>query len=218
MEWALQAQQVSEEKWVEFGTYQLQGEAQYWWQGTRRILQPDRAMVPWEVFRTEFYKKYFPSSARNAKELELLQLKQGQMTIEEYTNRVFSELVNKSRVDKECLRKVALDKGDHRASVRGDQGRNFAPRGQDFKRGGNIPQQHQGQNNFRRFNNNNNQGRGYGKQAQFLQDDLTCRRCRRYHPNTPFRASWDVCYYCGRAGHMSWNCLEKKSQEARRAL
>ena len=29
MERALQAQQVPEEQWVEFGTYQLQGEAQY---------------------------------------------------------------------------------------------------------------------------------------------------------------------------------------------
>ena len=150
MERALQAQQVPEEQWVEFGTYQLQGEAQYWWQGTRRILQPDGAAIPWEVFRTEFYKKYFPNSARNAKELELMQLKQGQMTVAEYTSkfeelcrfsricqgapedfaewkcikyegglrsdilsfvapmeiRVFSELVNKSRVAEDCVRKA----------------------------------------------------------------------------------------------------------------
>ncbi|XP_016165200.1 uncharacterized protein LOC107607813 [Arachis ipaensis] len=43
MEWALQAQQVPGEQWVEFATCQLQGEAQYWWQGTWRILQPDGA-------------------------------------------------------------------------------------------------------------------------------------------------------------------------------
>ncbi|XP_072072084.1 uncharacterized protein [Arachis hypogaea] len=97
MERALQAQQVPEEQWVEFGTYQLQGEAQYWWQGTRRILQPDGAAIPWEVFRTEFYKKYFPNSARNAKELELMQLKQGQMTIAEYTSK-FEELCHFSRI------------------------------------------------------------------------------------------------------------------------
>ncbi|XP_015965316.1 uncharacterized protein LOC107489049 [Arachis duranensis] len=115
----------------------------------------------------------------------------------------FSKLVNKTRVAEECLRKAALDKSDHQSSVREDHGRNFVPRGQDFKRGGNTPQQHQGQSSFRRFNNNNNQGKGRGKQAQFLQDDLTCRRCGRYHPNTPCRADWDVCYYYGRAGNMS---------------
>ncbi|QHN86992.1 Retrotransposon protein, putative, Ty3-gypsy subclass [Arachis hypogaea] len=37
IERALQAQQVPDEQWVEFGTYQLHGEAQHWWQGMRRI-------------------------------------------------------------------------------------------------------------------------------------------------------------------------------------
>ncbi|XP_072053695.1 uncharacterized protein [Arachis hypogaea] len=94
---ALQAQQVPEEQWVGFGTYLLQGEAQHWWQGVRRILQPDGVVISWELFREEFYKKYFPSSARNAKELELLQMKQGQMTITEYTSR-FEELCRFSRI------------------------------------------------------------------------------------------------------------------------
>ncbi|XP_025674896.1 uncharacterized protein [Arachis hypogaea] len=79
---ALQAQQFPEEQWIEFGTYQLQ----------------------------EFYKKYFSNSIRNAKELELLQLKQGQMTATEYTSRVFSELVNKSRAVEECVKKAAAEK------------------------------------------------------------------------------------------------------------
>ncbi|XP_057761073.1 uncharacterized protein LOC130981497 [Arachis stenosperma] len=224
MERALQAQQVPEEQWLKFGTYQLQ--------------------------------------ARNAKELELMQLKQGQMTVAEYTSRfeelcrfsricqgapddfaewkcikyegglrsdilsfvapmeirVFSELVNKSRVAEDCLRKATSDKSDQRIFVRRDQGRNFAPRGQDFKRGGYTPQPHLGQNNFQRFSNNNSQGRGKGKQAQTPPNDLTCRRCGKYHPNTPCRAGLGVCYYCGEAGHLSWNCPEKKkNQEAGKA-
>ncbi|XP_016199825.1 uncharacterized protein LOC107640837 [Arachis ipaensis] len=93
----LKAQHVPEEQWVEFETYQLQGEAQHWWQGVRCILQPDGVVISWELFREEFYKKYFPSSPRNAKELELLQLKQGQMTITEYTSR-FEELCRFSRI------------------------------------------------------------------------------------------------------------------------
>ncbi|XP_057760351.1 uncharacterized protein LOC130980717 [Arachis stenosperma] len=213
----------------------------------RHILQPNGVVISSELFREEFYKKYFPISVRNGKELELLQLKQGQMTVTEYTSkfeelcrfsricqgapedfagwkcikyegglrgdiqsfvapmeiRTFSKLVNKTRVAEECLRKAALDKSDHQSSIREDHGRNLVPRGQDFKRGGNTPQQHQGQSSFWRFNNNNNQGKERGKQAQFPQDDLTCRRCGRYHPNTPCRADWDVCYYCGRAGNMS---------------
>ncbi|XP_057730139.1 uncharacterized protein LOC130945438 [Arachis stenosperma] len=187
-EWALQVQQVPEDQCVEFATYQLMGEALYWWQETRHLLQQDNVAIPWDVFQSEFYKKYFPNSVRTAKELELLQLKQGPMSVAEYTSRfeklcgmrsdilsivgpmeirVFSELVNKSRVNKDCARKAALDKGDHRAFVRRDLGRNFAPRGQNFKRGNYVPLQ-LGQNNFRRFNNNNNQGRGKGKQIRIL--------------------------------------------------
>ncbi|XP_057734158.1 uncharacterized protein LOC130949463 [Arachis stenosperma] len=188
MERAMQAQQVPEEQWVEFRTYQLQGEAQYWWQKTRRILQPDGVVIPWEVFRTKFYTKYFPDSLRNAKELELMQLKQGQMTVTEYTSRfeelcrfshicqgasedfvewkcikyegglrsdimsfvtpmeirVFSELVNKSRVAEECVRKAAVEKGSLRVPFQRTSGRNFALRSRNFKRGGFVSQQNQG--------------------------------------------------------------------------
>ncbi|XP_015947606.1 uncharacterized protein LOC107472616, partial [Arachis duranensis] len=257
MERALQAQQVPEEQWVEFGTYQLQGEAQYWWQGTRRILHPDGAAIPWEVFRTEFYKKYFPNSARNAKELELMQLKQGQMTVAEYTSKfeelcrfsricqgapedfaewkcikyegglrsdilsfvapmeisVFSELVNKSRVAEDCVRKAAAEKGSLRVPFQRPSGRNFALRGRNFKRGGFVPQQTQDQGNYRSPNTNASQGKRFGKQPQ---QDLNCQKCGRYHPGVPCRFGLGVCYSCGQLGHMATNCPEKKKYETGR--
>ncbi|XP_072083996.1 uncharacterized protein [Arachis hypogaea] len=257
MERALQAQQVPEEQWVEFGTYQLQGEAQYWWQGTRRILQPDGAAIPWEVFRTEFYKKYFPNSARNAKELELMQLKQGQMTVAEYTSkfeelcrfsricqgapedfaewkcikyegglrsdilsfvapmeiRVFSELVNKSRVAEDCVRKAAAEKGSLRVPFQRPSGRNFAPRGRNFKYGGFVSQQTQGQGNYRRLNTNASQGKRFGKQPQ---QDLNCQKCGKYHPGVPCRLGLGVCYSCGQPGYIASNCPEKKKYETGR--
>ncbi|MED6190457.1 hypothetical protein PIB30_106010 [Stylosanthes scabra] len=48
------------EQYVEFATYMLQGKAQYWWVGVRRILQQDNAGITWDMFKTEFYKMYFP--------------------------------------------------------------------------------------------------------------------------------------------------------------
>ncbi|XP_057745442.1 uncharacterized protein LOC130963329 [Arachis stenosperma] len=179
-------------------------------QGTRRILQPDGAAIPWEVFRTEFYNKYFPNSARNAKDLELMQLKQGHMTVADYTSkfeelcrfsricqgepedfakwkcikyegglrsdilsfvapmeiRIFSELVNKSRVAEDCVRKAAVEKGSLRVPFQRLSGRNFAPRGRNFKREGFVSQQTQGQGNYRKPNTNVNQGRRFGKQPQ----------------------------------------------------
>ncbi|KAL4329894.1 hypothetical protein AHAS_Ahas13G0345700 [Arachis hypogaea] len=97
MEQALQPQQVPEEQCVEFTSYQLMGEAQFWWQEIRRLLQQDNAAIPWDAFQSEFYKKYFPNSVRMAKELELLQLKQGPMSIVKYTSK-FKELCRFSRI------------------------------------------------------------------------------------------------------------------------
>ncbi|XP_016169017.1 uncharacterized protein LOC107611623 [Arachis ipaensis] len=163
----LKGQQVPDKQWVEFGTYQLHGEAQYWWQGMRRILQPDGLVISWELFQEEFYKKYFPNSVRNAEELELLQLKLGQMTITEYTSK-FEELCRFScicqgaledfaewkciKVAKECARKAAVGNGSIRMPFPRTIGRNFAPRGRQFKRGGFVPQNNQEQGNFRRPN------------------------------------------------------------------
>ncbi|XP_015960070.1 uncharacterized protein LOC107483970 [Arachis duranensis] len=221
----------------------------------RRILQPDRVVISCELFQIEFYKKYFPSSVRNAKELKLLQLKQGQMTITEYTSRfeklchfsricqgaiedfvewkcikyegglrsdilslvapieirMFFELMNKSRVAEECVRKAAAEKGSMRMPLQRTPERNFTTRGRQFKRGSFVPQNNQVQSNFRRPNANTNQRRRFGKQPH-----LSCHRCGKYHPGIPCRFGTGVCYFCGQPGHLANNCPEKKKYETGR--
>ncbi|KAL4306656.1 hypothetical protein AHAS_Ahas16G0200100 [Arachis hypogaea] len=88
---ALQAQHVPANQYVDFAAYQLLGEAQHWWQGECQLLQLRNAEIPWDVFQTAFYKKYFLESVRETRELELMQLKQGSMSVAEYTNK-FEEL------------------------------------------------------------------------------------------------------------------------------
>ncbi|XP_016178284.1 uncharacterized protein LOC107620668 [Arachis ipaensis] len=144
IERSLRAQHVLEGQHVEFATYMLEGEAEYWWQG----------------IQDEFYKKYFPRAARDAKEIELMQLKQEDMTIAEYARkfddlcrfskicqgnpadfeewkclkfegglreelmnsvvpleiRNFAELVNKSKLVEECSKKAAIARADRRES------------------------------------------------------------------------------------------------------
>ncbi|XP_057723812.1 uncharacterized protein LOC130939743 [Arachis stenosperma] len=72
LEHALQAQHVPLNQYVEFAAYQLAGEAQPWWQAECHLLQLQNTDIPWEVFQTAFYKKYFPESTREAKEMELM--------------------------------------------------------------------------------------------------------------------------------------------------
>ncbi|XP_016206505.1 uncharacterized protein LOC107646877 [Arachis ipaensis] len=85
------------EQYVEFATYMLEGDAQHWWQGIQLLLQQDEGNILWDAFKEEFYKKYFPRATREAKKMELMQLKQGSMSVAEYT-RKFEDLYHFSKV------------------------------------------------------------------------------------------------------------------------
>ncbi|XP_057762068.1 uncharacterized protein LOC130982193 [Arachis stenosperma] len=100
--------------------------------------------------------------------------------------RTFFELVNKSRVTKECVKKASVERGSQRGSLSLNRGKSFTPRGPPFMRGGFVPQRTQGQNSFRRPNNNNNNasGRRFGKQPL---NEQACTRCGNYHPGVHVR-------------------------------
>nr|KYP75970.1 hypothetical protein KK1_020184 [Cajanus cajan] len=69
----------------------LVGEAEYWWDSTRRLLEGGGIIITWEVFRAKIFEKYFPNDVRRAKEIEFMQLKQGNMSVGEYASK-FEEL------------------------------------------------------------------------------------------------------------------------------
>jgi len=76
---------------VNYAVFMLIGEVEYWWDGIKRLLEGGRIIITWDVFRTKFLEKYFPNDVRRAKEIEFMQLKQGSMTVGEYTSK-FEEL------------------------------------------------------------------------------------------------------------------------------
>ena len=74
---------------IRLAVFQLEGEAQVWlkWARTSRDLEA----MTWAEFQELFMGKYFPDTARHAKDQEFLKLKQGTMTVMEYVAR-FTEL------------------------------------------------------------------------------------------------------------------------------
>lgn len=77
---------------VLFGTHMLLKEAKYWWDNMHQRMEVDGTEITWTVFNTKFLEKYFPPDVRSKKEIEFLEVKQGNMVVDEY-NAKFVELV-----------------------------------------------------------------------------------------------------------------------------
>jgi len=69
---------------VRFGTHMLAEEADDWWVSLLPILEQGGVEVTWTMFRREFLDRYFPEDVRGKKEIEFLELKQGNMSVTEY--------------------------------------------------------------------------------------------------------------------------------------
>ncbi|XP_058759427.1 uncharacterized protein LOC131632713 [Vicia villosa] len=76
---------------VRYGTHMLAVEADDWWLETRQILEVVGEEITWDVFHREFLRKYYPEDVRGKKEIEFLELKQGNMSVTEYAAK-FTEL------------------------------------------------------------------------------------------------------------------------------
>ena len=82
---------------VAFATYMLKANVEFQWNGIRWLLEESQTEITWDVFRNTFFQKYFPPSVRNAKELEFMQLRQGNSSILEYIAK-FDELCKFSTI------------------------------------------------------------------------------------------------------------------------
>nr|KYP76621.1 hypothetical protein KK1_020872 [Cajanus cajan] len=52
----------SKERKLAYAVYMLTGEAEYWWRGTKQMLESRGVPVDWDCFRRVFLEKYFLDS------------------------------------------------------------------------------------------------------------------------------------------------------------
>ena len=96
-DWLLQLEKIfrvlqcSEADKLMFATYTLLGDAEHWWNGNLSRLEAEGEEVTWGLFQDMFLEKYFPDDVREQKELEFMNLAQGNMTVGEYAAK-FEEL------------------------------------------------------------------------------------------------------------------------------
>ncbi|XP_050885094.1 uncharacterized protein LOC127088221 [Lathyrus oleraceus] len=69
----------------------LADEAEYWWENARKRLEVAGTEIIRKNSKTEFLEKYFPADVRNKKEIEFIELKQGNKSVADYVAK-FEEL------------------------------------------------------------------------------------------------------------------------------
>ncbi|XP_075499913.1 uncharacterized protein LOC142538482 [Primulina tabacum] len=73
--------------WLRLATFQLSRNVLLWWQTTKAGLRAQGRTVDWDVFRSRFLDKHFSIAARQKKEREFEDLRQGSMSVAEYESR-----------------------------------------------------------------------------------------------------------------------------------
>ncbi|XP_027915013.1 uncharacterized protein LOC114174373 [Vigna unguiculata] len=87
MERIYDAKRCPVENRLAYTEYLLAGEAVHWWSNMKMMLEDSQETITWELFKKKFYAEYFPDSVRYAKEVEFLQLMQGDMSVSEYADK-----------------------------------------------------------------------------------------------------------------------------------
>ncbi|XP_052734205.1 uncharacterized protein LOC128196732 [Vigna angularis] len=128
MERVYNAKRCPDENRLSYTEYLLTGGASHWWSSAQMILEGTGTPITWDLFKKKFYKEYFPDTLRYAKEVEFLELVQGNMSVSEYTDR-FKHLLrfNTMKVDEEwqCRKFENGLRGDIKLLVRGHRLREF---------------------------------------------------------------------------------------------
>ncbi|XP_074374565.1 uncharacterized protein LOC141714972 [Apium graveolens] len=82
MEKAFTLVNIRDNQKVEYATYFLKGESNYWWE-TARTLEATE-VITWDRFKRIFLDKYFPAYMQTQMKMKFFELKQENMTITEY--------------------------------------------------------------------------------------------------------------------------------------
>ncbi|XP_074346668.1 uncharacterized protein LOC141685472 [Apium graveolens] len=89
MEKAFALVKVEADQKMDFSSYFLKGEANYWWESKKAL--EGEGVVTWDRFTELFLEKYFSHYMKNQMEIKFLELKQGNLLVTDYEVK-FTEL------------------------------------------------------------------------------------------------------------------------------
>ncbi|KAJ4971652.1 hypothetical protein NE237_004751 [Protea cynaroides] len=87
MERIFEVMECTEAQKLVCASHVLLGEADIWWQTSKKILEANGRTSTWVEFLRMFEQKYYPSSFKRAKQTEFLHFTQGYLTLQEYVQK-----------------------------------------------------------------------------------------------------------------------------------
>ncbi|XP_056170519.1 uncharacterized protein LOC130138937 [Syzygium oleosum] len=112
MEGIFRTDRVPNDRKVDFATQCLEGEAEYWWEGTRLALGGEDTTISWEDFTKAFNTQFFPRSFQAKMRDDFIHISQSDSTVMDYAGR-FNQLSRfaKHYVDDEELKAEHFQRG-----------------------------------------------------------------------------------------------------------
>ncbi|XP_050914515.1 uncharacterized protein LOC127129345, partial [Lathyrus oleraceus] len=188
---------------VRYGTHMLAVEADDWWLETHERLTVAGEVITWDVFRREFLRKYYPEDVRGKKEIEFLELKQGNMSVTDYAakfvelSKFYPHYTGAGAEFSKCIKFENEDNNAHYKIVSDRKGKQHQSRGKPYDAP--VGKGKQGAAPAQRTS------RG-GAPA-----GIVCFKCGQAgHKSNVCTAEVKRCFRCGKTGHAIADCKHKE--------
>ncbi|GAU45527.1 hypothetical protein TSUD_400740 [Trifolium subterraneum] len=212
------AMECANENKLALGTYMLREEANQWWKNAKLRLGDIGVVITWEMFKREFFNKYFPVDVKNKKVVEFMKLEQGNMSVAEYAAKfeslcAFSPHYNTPEAEKDkCVKFESGLRPDIKHIIGFAEIRNFTTLvekaricDEDGKAKSNYFKAVRGKSQDRvKPYEVKGKGSARGGKGKEKMDNDKCYRCGKSGRRSfECKKDKDVCYSCGKEGHKS---------------